>query len=130
MNLHMIGDLAYNSLASLPCGIIQAGSDLELKPLWSTSSSREKVDVSSSHNLLAIPVGITQKSNVDVIIRKEGLSPLNFYIEDEFHRATRGGAGGMFIGAFGFENSLVLIKWSSYQFLIWVIFPFDSSRPT
>lgn len=26
---------------------------------------------------------------------KEGLSPLNFYIEDEFHRATRGGAGGV-----------------------------------
>ncbi|KAI7982828.1 hypothetical protein LOK49_LG15G00024 [Camellia lanceoleosa] len=79
----------------LPCGIIQAGSDLELKPLWSTSSSREKVDVSSSHNLLAIPVGIKQKSNVDVIVQKEGLSPLNFYIEDEFHRATRGGSGGV-----------------------------------
>ncbi|GMP45587.1 hypothetical protein CsSME_00014059 [Camellia sinensis var. sinensis] len=26
---------------------------------------------------------------------KEGLSPLNFYVEDEFHRATRGGAGGV-----------------------------------
>ncbi|XP_028078817.1 uncharacterized protein LOC114280640 isoform X1 [Camellia sinensis] len=51
--LHIEGDLAYNSLASLPCGIIQAGSDLELKPLLSTSSSREKVDVSSSQNLLA-----------------------------------------------------------------------------
>ncbi|KAI8000701.1 hypothetical protein LOK49_LG09G00622 [Camellia lanceoleosa] len=62
--------VAYNSLASLPRGIIQAGSDLELKPLWSTSSSREKVDVSSSHNLLAIPVGIKQKSNVDVIVQK------------------------------------------------------------
>ncbi|THG00706.1 hypothetical protein TEA_025454 [Camellia sinensis var. sinensis] len=62
--------VAYNSLASLPRGIIQAGSDLELKPLWSTSSLREKVDVSSSHNLLAIPVGIKQKSNVDVIVQK------------------------------------------------------------
>ncbi|KAL7214285.1 hypothetical protein ACSBR1_026657 [Camellia fascicularis] len=61
--------VAYNSLASLPRGIIQASSDLELKPLWSTSSSREKVDVSSSHNLLAIPVGIKQKSNVDVTVQ-------------------------------------------------------------
>ncbi|KAL7183795.1 hypothetical protein ACSBR2_026049 [Camellia fascicularis] len=58
--------VAYNSLASLPRGIIQASSDLELKPLWSTSSSREKVDVSSSHNLLAIPVGIKQKTIVSI----------------------------------------------------------------
>ncbi|CAK9182090.1 unnamed protein product [Ilex paraguariensis] len=26
---------------------------------------------------------------------KEGLAPLNLYIEDEFHRASRGGAGGI-----------------------------------
>lgn len=26
---------------------------------------------------------------------KEGLKPLNLYVEDEFHRATRGGAGGV-----------------------------------
>ncbi|KAF9687461.1 hypothetical protein SADUNF_Sadunf02G0095800 [Salix dunnii] len=26
---------------------------------------------------------------------KEGLKPLNLYVEDEFHRATRGGAGGI-----------------------------------
>ncbi|KAL6995268.1 Branched-chain-amino-acid aminotransferase, mitochondrial, partial [Sarracenia purpurea var. burkii] len=26
---------------------------------------------------------------------KEGVSPLNLYIEEEFHRATRGGAGGV-----------------------------------
>lgn len=30
-------------LGSLPRGIIQARSDLELRPLWSTSSSRSKV---------------------------------------------------------------------------------------
>ncbi|XP_028105604.1 uncharacterized protein LOC114304659 [Camellia sinensis] len=30
-----------------------------------------QVDVSSSHNLLAIPVGIKQKSNVDVIVQKD-----------------------------------------------------------
>ena len=26
---------------------------------------------------------------------QDGLSPLNLYIEDEFHRATRGGVGGV-----------------------------------
>uniref|UniRef100_A0A5B6Z8Q5 Lysine ketoglutarate reductase trans-splicing related 1 n=2 Tax=Davidia involucrata TaxID=16924 RepID=A0A5B6Z8Q5_DAVIN len=62
--------VASTSLDSLPRGIIQARSDLELKPLWSTSSSRSKVNVSSPHNLLAIPVGIKQKSNVDAIVQK------------------------------------------------------------
>ncbi|KAG5561513.1 hypothetical protein RHGRI_004528 [Rhododendron griersonianum] len=61
---------AVNSLSNLPRGIIQARSDLELKPLWPTSSSRSKVNKSSSHNLLAIPVGINQKRNVDTIARK------------------------------------------------------------
>ncbi|KAF7150442.1 hypothetical protein RHSIM_Rhsim02G0120800 [Rhododendron simsii] len=61
---------AVSSLSNLPRGIIQARSDLELKPLWPTSSSRSKVNKSSSHNLLAIPVGINQKRNVDTIARK------------------------------------------------------------
>lgn len=34
---------AVNSLSNLPRGIIQARSDLELKPLWPTSSSKSKV---------------------------------------------------------------------------------------
>ncbi|KAL6992630.1 hypothetical protein U1Q18_010742, partial [Sarracenia purpurea var. burkii] len=59
-----------NSLANLPRGIIQARSDLELKPLWSTKYSRSKVNVQSSHNLLALPVGIKQKRNVDAIVQK------------------------------------------------------------
>ncbi|KAF8413954.1 hypothetical protein HHK36_001951 [Tetracentron sinense] len=40
---------------SLPHGIVQASSDLELRPLWLTSSSRLKVDYPSHRNLLAIP---------------------------------------------------------------------------
>ncbi|XP_021740491.1 uncharacterized protein LOC110706831 isoform X2 [Chenopodium quinoa] len=55
-------------LDNLPKGIVQARSDLELKPLW--SHSREKVDDSSSHNLLAIAAGIKQKHNVDSIVQK------------------------------------------------------------
>ncbi|XP_052202506.1 uncharacterized protein LOC127808144 isoform X2 [Diospyros lotus] len=62
--------IASHGLGSLPRGIIHARTDLELKPLWSTSSSRSKVNVSSSHNLLAIPAGIKQKSNVDAIVKK------------------------------------------------------------
>ncbi|KAI7998891.1 hypothetical protein LOK49_LG10G00894 [Camellia lanceoleosa] len=34
------------------------------------------------------------KCTVEVSLM-EGLSPLNFYIEDEFHHATRGGARGV-----------------------------------
>ncbi|KAA8515317.1 hypothetical protein F0562_018453 [Nyssa sinensis] len=62
--------LASTSLDSLPRGIIQGRSDLELKPLWSTSSSMSKVNNSSPRNLLAIPVGIKQKNNVDTIVQK------------------------------------------------------------
>ncbi|KAI3456282.1 hypothetical protein Pfo_012945 [Paulownia fortunei] len=58
------------SLDSLPHGIIEARSDLELKPLWTTSSSKSKVGVRSSNNLLAMPVGIEQKQNVDTIVQK------------------------------------------------------------
>ncbi|KAL0353104.1 UNVERIFIED_CONTAM: hypothetical protein Sangu_0891700 [Sesamum angustifolium] len=58
------------SLDSLPRGIIEARSDLELKPLWTTSSSKSMVSVRSSNNLLAMPVGIEQKQNVDTIVQK------------------------------------------------------------
>ncbi|KAI9121513.1 hypothetical protein K1719_008546 [Acacia pycnantha] len=56
-------------LKGLPQGIIQATSDLELRPLWSRSSSRSKVSDYSNRNLLAIPVGIKQKQNVNVMVR-------------------------------------------------------------
>ncbi|KAG8365492.1 hypothetical protein BUALT_Bualt18G0110400 [Buddleja alternifolia] len=58
------------SLNSLPRGIIEARSDLELKPLWTTSSSKSKTSARSSNNLLAMPVGIKQKENVDTIVQK------------------------------------------------------------
>ncbi|KAJ4703407.1 Lysine ketoglutarate reductase trans-splicing-like protein (DUF707) [Melia azedarach] len=65
-------------LRSLPRGIVQARSDMELRPLWSTSSSRSKVSVSRNHNLLAIPVGIKLKENVDAIVQK--FLPENFTV--------------------------------------------------
>ncbi|KAJ8534905.1 hypothetical protein K7X08_016633 [Anisodus acutangulus] len=63
-------DVDITRLNSLPRGIIHERSDLELKPLWSTSSSKSKATVSSSRNLLAMAVGIKQKSNVDALVRK------------------------------------------------------------
>ncbi|KAG6778693.1 hypothetical protein POTOM_015036 [Populus tomentosa] len=70
--------LASGLLGGLPHGIIRASSDLELKPLWSTSSSRSKVDPSTHRCLLAIPVGIKQKDNVDRIVQK--FLPENFTV--------------------------------------------------
>ncbi|KAJ8761579.1 hypothetical protein K2173_004355 [Erythroxylum novogranatense] len=68
--------LASGMLRYLPRGIVQASSDLELKPLWSTS--RSKVESYSLRNLLAIPVGIKLKSNVDAIVEK--FLPENFTV--------------------------------------------------
>ncbi|PON70994.1 hypothetical protein PanWU01x14_077040 [Parasponia andersonii] len=70
--------VASRELSGLPRGIINARSDLELRPLWSTSSSRSKINDYSHRNLLAIPVGIEQKHNVDAIVQK--FLPENFTI--------------------------------------------------
>ncbi|KAI3865385.1 hypothetical protein MKX03_016425 [Papaver bracteatum] len=60
---------AFSRVNYLPHGIVQARSDLELRPLWFTSSA-SKIEVSSRCNLLAIPVGIKQKENVNTIVQK------------------------------------------------------------
>ncbi|RDX68900.1 hypothetical protein CR513_52057, partial [Mucuna pruriens] len=65
-------------LKGLPRGIIHAKSDLELRPLWSRSSSRSKANGYSNRNLLAVPVGIKQKQNVDAMVQK--FLPENFTI--------------------------------------------------
>ncbi|XP_019422550.1 PREDICTED: uncharacterized protein LOC109332152 isoform X1 [Lupinus angustifolius] len=57
-------------LKGIPRGIIHDTSDFELRPLWLPSSSRSKVTVYSDRNLLAVPVGITQKDNVDAMVQK------------------------------------------------------------
>ncbi|KAL2343978.1 hypothetical protein Fmac_005263 [Flemingia macrophylla] len=58
------------NVKGLPQGIIHATSDLELRSLWSPSSLRSKVNVYSNLSLLAIPVGIKQKHNVDIMVQK------------------------------------------------------------
>lgn len=67
---YALKDSGVDTMDSLPRGIIEARSDLELKPLWTTSSTKSKVKSRHSTNLLAMPVGIKQKKNVDTIVRK------------------------------------------------------------
>ncbi|KAL8235566.1 hypothetical protein R6Q59_016647 [Mikania micrantha] len=62
--------LPYTGLEGLPYGIIEDKSDFELKPMWATSVSKFKANGSSSHNLLAMPVGLKQKRNVNTIVLK------------------------------------------------------------
>ncbi|KAK2644162.1 hypothetical protein Ddye_019357 [Dipteronia dyeriana] len=68
----IVKDLRYSSgeINNLPRGIVQPRSDLELKPLWSTSGTRSKASISTKNNLLAIAVGIKLKDNVDTIVQK------------------------------------------------------------
>ncbi|CAN7098159.1 unnamed protein product [Brassica rapa subsp. narinosa] len=65
-------------LKGLPRGILQPRSDLELKPLWSSNSLRAKGVEMSNRNLLAVPVGIKQKGNVDAMVKK--FLPANFTV--------------------------------------------------
>ncbi|XP_020257766.1 uncharacterized protein LOC109834210 isoform X2 [Asparagus officinalis] len=52
----------------LPHGIVHSRSDMEVKPLWLAKGSKERNQ--SYRNLLAMPVGIKQKNNVDIIVTK------------------------------------------------------------
>lgn len=55
-------------IKSLPRGIVQETSDLELKPLWRNSRTK---DTSKQHrNLMAMTIGIKQKDNVNRIVQK------------------------------------------------------------
>nr|AAN63500.1 lysine ketoglutarate reductase trans-splicing related 1 [Arabidopsis thaliana] len=65
-------------LKGLPFGIMQPKSDLELKPLWSSSSLRSKSGELTNRNLLAMPVGLKQKDNVDAVVKK--FLPANFTV--------------------------------------------------
>ncbi|CAI0407321.1 unnamed protein product [Linum tenue] len=65
-------------LNNLPRGIVRPNSDMELKPLWSSSSRQTEVDASNRRYLLAMPVGITQKRNVDTVVQK--FLPENFTV--------------------------------------------------
>nr|AND01153.1 hypothetical protein [Linum usitatissimum] len=69
--------LASGLLSNLPRGIVRPHSDMEMKPLWSSGSSRSKTEdnASSHHYLLAMSVGINQKSHIDTVVQKV----LNFF---------------------------------------------------
>ncbi|XP_077243256.1 uncharacterized protein LOC143883833 isoform X3 [Tasmannia lanceolata] len=57
-------------VGNLPHGIVEASSDMELRPLWLTRNARLKDNDQSQRNLLAIPAGIRQKQNVNSIVQK------------------------------------------------------------
>ncbi|GAB2212837.1 hypothetical protein Droror1_Dr00020833 [Drosera rotundifolia] len=63
-----VKEMSLERLYSLPRGIIQSRTDLELSSLW--SKSRTEDDSFINHNLLAMAVGIKQKHNVDTIVNK------------------------------------------------------------
>ncbi|KAM0072613.1 hypothetical protein Hdeb2414_s0001g00038391 [Helianthus debilis subsp. tardiflorus] len=69
-SLTKVFPLSYTGLKGLPYGIIEDKSDFELKPIWATTNSKLKANGSSSHNLLAMPVGLKQKQNVNTIVQK------------------------------------------------------------
>ncbi|XP_057748723.1 uncharacterized protein LOC130967746 isoform X2 [Arachis stenosperma] len=60
----------FAKLKGLPQGIVHATSNFELRPLWLPSGLRSKVSDYSNRNLLAMPVGITQKNNVNDMVQK------------------------------------------------------------
>ncbi|KAI9075594.1 hypothetical protein K1719_042436 [Acacia pycnantha] len=57
-------------LKGLPHGMIHTTSDVELRPLWSRRSPSSKVPVYTNCNLLAVPVGMRQKDNVNNMVLK------------------------------------------------------------
>eukprot|EP00252_Welwitschia_mirabilis_P025860 TRINITY_DN8240_c0_g1_i2.p1 TRINITY_DN8240_c0_g1~~TRINITY_DN8240_c0_g1_i2.p1 ORF type:complete len:406 (-),score=60.87 TRINITY_DN8240_c0_g1_i2:298-1515(-) len=65
------GELGINIrrvVRALPRGIVEEITDLELKPLWSNSRTK---DIEQKHqNLLAMTVGIKQKENVNFTVHK------------------------------------------------------------
>ncbi|CAA7405705.1 unnamed protein product [Spirodela intermedia] len=69
----------------LPRGIVQASSDMELKPLWPTKRPTLKDDDEGDdgrglgpRNLLAMSAGLEQRGSVDLIVRK--FLPENFTV--------------------------------------------------
>ncbi|PUZ72503.1 hypothetical protein GQ55_2G399300 [Panicum hallii var. hallii] len=61
----------------LPHGIVESNSDVELKPLWLTTSVQsQKKSKQNDRSLIAIAAGINQKKSVDAIMKK--FLPENF----------------------------------------------------
>nr|CAB3454664.1 unnamed protein product [Digitaria exilis] len=55
----------------LPDGIVESNSDMELKPLWLTTSVQsQQKSKRNDQFLIAIAAGINQKKSVDAIMKK------------------------------------------------------------
>lgn len=62
------GELCPHGSGALPKGLVQGSSDLEMRSLW--GNPIKEGQRGTPHNLLAIPVGIKQKDNVNKMIQK------------------------------------------------------------
>lgn len=64
-----LGSVKWRSrLGGLPHGIMEPKSDLEMKPLWEDPMLKDNSENYTA--LLAMAVGISQKQNVDTVVRK------------------------------------------------------------
>ncbi|PNT74925.1 hypothetical protein BRADI_1g24590v3 [Brachypodium distachyon] len=71
-----VSERAAGRIGFLPHGIVEPYSDMELKPLWLTSSVQSQKSNQNDRCLIAIPAGINQKKSVDAIMKK--FLPENF----------------------------------------------------
>jgi hypothetical protein len=62
------GEPCPHGSGALPKGLVQRSSDLEMRSLWGNPIQEEQRK--TPHNLLAIPVGIKQKDNVNKMVQK------------------------------------------------------------
>lgn len=62
------GEPCPHGSGALPKGLAQGSSDLEMRSLWGNPIEEEQRK--TPHNLLAIPVGIKQKDNVNKMVQK------------------------------------------------------------
>lgn len=62
------GEPCPHGSGALPKGLVQGSSDLEMRSLW--GNPIKEGQRKTPHNLLAIPVGIKQKDNVNKMIQK------------------------------------------------------------
>lgn len=68
-----VSERAAGRIGFLPHGIVEPYSDMELKPLWLTSSVQSQKSNQNDRCLIAIPAGINQKKSVDAIMKKRTL---------------------------------------------------------
>ncbi|OEL27107.1 hypothetical protein BAE44_0011873, partial [Dichanthelium oligosanthes] len=76
-----VSQKAVARIGYLPHGMVESNSDMELKPLWLTTSAQSQKSKQNDQFLIAIAAGINQKKTVDAIMKKV----LHYYLSMLFH---------------------------------------------